>query len=237
MNIFAMIPARFGSQRLKTKNLALLNGKPMISYAINAAKDAKIFDAVYLNSESEIFRSIADRYQVNFYHRPSELGASDSKIDAVVADFIRCFPKADIVVWVNPTSPLQTSEEVRNVVDYFIKNKLDSLITIESKQVHALCDNSPINYNTSEEFSKTQDLKPVDLFVYSIMIWRASTFIDEYNKNGHAIFCGKFGTYPVSKETGVIIKYQEDLLLVDSIMKNKHLSSSEVQYDSIFYEK
>ena len=37
-NVTAIIPARIGSQRLKYKNLALLNGKPIIYYAINAAK-------------------------------------------------------------------------------------------------------------------------------------------------------------------------------------------------------
>jgi CMP-N-acetylneuraminic acid synthetase len=34
MNIVAMVPARMGSERLKMKNLALLNGQPLISYAI-----------------------------------------------------------------------------------------------------------------------------------------------------------------------------------------------------------
>ena len=41
--IVAMIPARIGSERLKKKNLALLNKKPLIYYAINAAKKSKIF--------------------------------------------------------------------------------------------------------------------------------------------------------------------------------------------------
>ena len=31
--IIAMIPARIGSTRLKMKNLALLNGKPLIAYS------------------------------------------------------------------------------------------------------------------------------------------------------------------------------------------------------------
>ena len=37
----AMIPARIGSTRLKYKNLALINNKPLIYYAINAAKNLK----------------------------------------------------------------------------------------------------------------------------------------------------------------------------------------------------
>ena len=47
----AMIPARIGSTRLKYKNLALINGKPLIYYAINAAKNSKMFNKIVLNSD------------------------------------------------------------------------------------------------------------------------------------------------------------------------------------------
>ena len=52
--IFAMIPARIGSQRLKLKNLSLLNGKPLIYYAIQSAKDSHVFDSIYINSDDKI---------------------------------------------------------------------------------------------------------------------------------------------------------------------------------------
>jgi len=45
-NIVAMIPARSGSQRLKNKNLALIGNKPLIYYAINAAKKSKAFNKI-----------------------------------------------------------------------------------------------------------------------------------------------------------------------------------------------
>ena len=51
--IYAMIPARIGSTRLKMKNLALINGKPLIYYAIQAAKDSGVFDKIVLNSENQ----------------------------------------------------------------------------------------------------------------------------------------------------------------------------------------
>ena len=84
-----MIPARIGSTRLKMKNLALINGKPMIYYAIQAAKDSNIFDKIIINSDSEIFSEIAERYGVEFYLRPKRLGGSEIKSDDVVFDFIK----------------------------------------------------------------------------------------------------------------------------------------------------
>ena len=47
--IVAMIPARMGSERLKEKNLALIDGKPMIYYAIIAAKDSGLISRIIIN--------------------------------------------------------------------------------------------------------------------------------------------------------------------------------------------
>ena len=50
--IVAMIPARLGSQRVKRKNLRLLQGKPLISYSVEAAEEAEVFDEIYITSRS-----------------------------------------------------------------------------------------------------------------------------------------------------------------------------------------
>ena len=75
---------------------------------------------------------------------------------------------ADIVVWVNSIAPLQTGEEISTIVKYFIGEGLDSLITVKNKQVHCMYNNKPVNYESSTLFSLTQDLTPVQTFVYSI---------------------------------------------------------------------
>ena len=103
--IYAMIPARYGSTRLKMKNLALINGKPMISYAINASKNSKVFEKIVVNSVYEIYKTISSQNQVSFYHRPNDLASSVAKSDSVVEDFMKSFPEADIVAWVNPIAP------------------------------------------------------------------------------------------------------------------------------------
>lgn len=215
--IFAMIPARRGSTRLKQKNLALLNGKPLISYAIDAAKKSGIFDKIIVNSEDSVFADLAKKHGVDFYHRPAELATSDTKSDAVVNDFISKNP-CDIVAWVNPTSPLQTGEEIRQVIEYFIAEKCDSLITVKSEQVHAIYDGQPLNFNSEEEFARTQDLKIVGCFVYSVMMWRTKTFVENFKKRGHAILCGKIGYFPVSKLSSIIIKKEEDLRLAEYVV-------------------
>lgn len=235
-NIIAMVPARIGSTRLKMKNLALINGKPLISYAIEAAKASGVFSRVVVNSDNEIFAGIAKRYGVDFYLRPAELGSSTTKSDNVVYDFMAKHP-SDIVAWVNPTSPLQTGDEIRNVINYFVKEDLDTLITVKNEQVHCIFEGRPVNFNTAEIFAQTQDLKPVQPFVYSIMMWRNKTFMDTFDRQGYALFCGKTGYYPVSKETSIIIKTKEDIMLADYVMRTKSSAGEyEVKYDGIIKE-
>lgn len=215
--IVAMIPARRGSMRLKAKNLALLNGRPLVSYAIEAAKKSGVFDRIVLNSEDDIFFDIAKEYGVEFYKRPAAFANSTAKSDTVVQDFILHNP-CDIVAWVNPTSPLQTADEIKAVIGHFVKEGLDTLITVRNEQVHALLDGNPLNFKQKEIFAQTQDLKPVGLFVYSIMMWKTKTFSAQFKKNGHAVLCGKVGYYPVSKLSAMIIKREEDFKMAEYLL-------------------
>jgi len=230
--IIAMIPARIGSTRLPKKNLALINGEPLISYAVNAAKASGVFDRIVINADDPVFEKIALRYGVEFYYRPENLGSSTTKSDDVVLDFMKNHP-ADIVCWVNPTSPLQTGEEIQKVVRHFQNKGLDSLITTMDQQVHANFSNTPLNYKTDELFAQTQDLTPVELFVYSVMMWRTRPFVQAYEAQNHAFFVGKVGFYPVSKLSAVIIKRKEDLKLAESILKSMAKNSDAVEYDPL----
>ncbi|MFC1595711.1 cytidylyltransferase domain-containing protein [Candidatus Margulisiibacteriota bacterium] len=233
LKILAMIPARMGSTRLQKKNLALVGGQPMISYPIRAAKESGVFDKVIVNSEDVIFKSITDSLGVDFYQRPIQHASSTAKSDAVVYDFLQNNP-CDVLVWVNSIAPLQSASEIKAVVESFVSNDFDSLITVKDEQVHCIYDNSPLNYSESELFAQTQDLKPVQCFVYSLMMWKAESFIRQYEEQGHAILCGKVGYYPVSKLSSLIVKKEEDLMIVDYLaaMMNKNKQYI-IKYDSV----
>ena len=228
----AMIPARIGSTRLKMKNLALLNGKPMIYYAIKAALDANVFDKVIINSDSKIFEEIANRYGVDFYLRPKELGGSNIKSDDVVLDFINK-NNSEIVTWVNSISPLQTSKDIRKTVKHFNKNDFNSLITVVERQVHCLHNNHPINFKPDGKFEQTQDLIAIQEMVYSIMMWTTSSYLKIMKKRGSAILHGKVCYYPIDKLKSIIIKNKNDFKIVESIIKANASQDNEIKYDKL----
>lgn len=209
-NIVAMIPARIGSCRLKKKNLVLLGGKPLIQWAVEAAKAAGVFSKIVINSDSVAFAPIANRLGVEFYKRDAVLGGHEVKSDDVIHDFIHHF-NPEILVWVNSIAPLQPAEEITTIIKYFREQACDSLITVKKEQVHCVYDDQPVNYQRHEPFARTQDLRPVYPFVYSIMMWRCSVFEDAYQKNGYGLMCGRTAYYPVSQLSSVIIKTEDDI--------------------------
>jgi len=238
LNIYAMIPARFGSTRLKLKNMALINSKPMISYSIDAALESNIFKKVVVNSDHSVFKDIADRHGVDFYLRPPDLASSVAKSDSVVFDFIVKYPEADIVVWVNPIAPLQNAKDIDEVVNYFIANNYDSLISTEKKQVHSMYLGEPVNFKINESFSQTQDIEPIEIFSYSLMMWKSKEFAKEFKEKGFGLFCGNFGTKDSGKLAGFIIKTDEDLFIADAILRGNALgkTAQKVQYDDVAHK-
>jgi len=57
----AIIPARGGSKRIPNKNIISFCGKPMISYAIDAAKKSNIFDHIHVSTDSKEIAKIAEK--------------------------------------------------------------------------------------------------------------------------------------------------------------------------------
>ena len=125
------------------------------------------------------------------------------------------------MVWVNSTAPLQTGLEIKKIVNFFVKKKIDSLITVENKQIHCNFNNKPLNYIKNAKFARTQDLKKIQTFVYSLMIWKNKTFLKKYKKDKNAILCGKTFFYPVEGSSTIMIKKLEDLKLANYLIKSK----------------
>lgn len=213
--IVAMVPARIGSERLHRKNLRMLGDKPVLAHVISTARKSGAFDRVIVNGDDPIFGRIASSEGAEFYLRPSKLGASDARSDDVVANFMEEHP-ARLVAWVNPASPLQPPDEVADVIRHFERQDLDSLITTRQEKFHSLFQERPINFDSNAKFARTQDLAPVSIFVYSVMMWRTSAFLDHYRAKGHAVILGRFGTYDVSPLSCLLLKTEENFAAIES---------------------
>ncbi|OGW91038.1 MAG: hypothetical protein A3D28_01695 [Omnitrophica bacterium RIFCSPHIGHO2_02_FULL_63_14] len=233
MRVIGEIPAREGSQRVPRKNLRLLDGKPLISYAIEAARQAQTLQEVYVNSESDAIGELAVRYGARFYKRPSTLATSTARQDEFNYDFIKAV-NADVLVMVNPVSPLIESGDIDQMVRHFLDQPLDTLIASREESVHTLYQGQPVNFDPRAKLARTQDLPPIQLCAWSVCIWRAKTFMEQYEQHGHAAFSGRVGFYPLNQFKTVKISTEEDFILAEVLVRNMHRwKFPAVPYDSL----
>jgi len=218
MKIIAEIPARAGSKRVKNKNLRLINGKPLIGYAIEAARKSTLLTDIYVNSESDEIGAYGESLGVKYYKRPKELADDTTTSDEYNYDFFKAV-EPDILVQVNPVCPLVTGQKIDKILQHFMDNNIDSLITVRSERFQAFCNEKPINFDIKKKLPRTQDIPPIYICSWPICIWRKKCFVKSYEKNGHAVFSGKLDLFPVSFLTSLKISYEEDFILAEKLMQ------------------
>ena len=136
MNILAVIPARGGSKGIPGKNIKLLAGKPLIAYSIEAASKSRLINRIFVSTDDDKIKQISKKYGAEIIKRPKEMAKDDSPtMDSIIHVLNNLEKKGfvtDIVVLLQPTSPLRTHEDVDNAINLFIKNKdkCDSLVSV-----------------------------------------------------------------------------------------------------------
>jgi CMP-N-acetylneuraminic acid synthetase len=230
----AEIPARIGSNRVKRKNVRLLNGKPMIQYAIEACKNASKIDKVFVNTDSDLIGQIAIDNGVEYYKRKESLASDTAKQDEFNYDFMKN-TSCEVVVMVNPVSPLIEPCDIDEAIAHFERNKIDTLISVRKEQLHAFYQGKSLNFDTNALLPPTQDIDPVLICTWNICIWKKSVFVKSYEEDGHAAFGGLIGHWMIDPIKSVKISYEEDFRMAEDILKSRECASKD--YEPKYYEK
>lgn len=170
--VLAIIPARGGSKGIKDKNIISLNGKPLISYTIDAAKKSKYIDDIVLSTDSQRIADVAAKYGAEVpFIRPTELATDRSKTIDVVLHAINYLRNEgrffDTLILLQPTSPLRTKEDIDCALEEYIKNNYKSLSSISQVKEHPILIRS-INENgeLSSLLNENSTVRRQDLTVY-----------------------------------------------------------------------
>ncbi len=232
--IIAMVPARIGSKRVPKKNLRLIDGKPLIGYILETLKKVKLFDEIYLNADDLIFQKIADEYGVKFYHRDKQFSTDKSTNDEFALDFMENI-EGDILLQVLPTSPLITSKEIEEFTQYMLDNTLETLISVEHKQIACLYKNQTLNFDKYKKNPPSQEMEPVKAYATVLMGWEYNSFKENMKKYGCAYHGGdsKIDYYQVKGLSTIDIDNEEDFLLAEAIIT---ALKNQIKNDIKFYE-
>jgi len=134
LNIIAIIPARGGSKGIPRKNIKMIAGKELIAYSINAGKSSRYIKNLFVSTEDDDIEEVSRRYGADIIKRPSELAEDDSPTIDVILNCLEYFHKnkikVDVILLLQATSPLRTSQDIDQAIEQFVNGEGDSLISV-----------------------------------------------------------------------------------------------------------
>ena len=170
MNI-AIIPARGGSKRIPRKNIKEFCGKPMIAYAIAAAKESNLFEHIIVSTDDEEIAQIAIAWGAETpFDRPAELANDYTATVPVIAHAIEdCRNlgwKFDMACCIYPAVPFIQVDDLRGALARMKKSEADYCFpvteypTVIQRALKHLSNGKMKPFYPEFETTRTQDLEP-----------------------------------------------------------------------------
>ena len=178
--VIAVIPARGGSKRLPRKNILPVGGKPLIGWTIEAAQKSNYVDDIIISTDDQEIADVASVFGVSVPDlRPESLASDTATTQSVLLHTIEKYEQgADIVVLLQPTSPLRTYKHIDEAIELFEKKGAFSIVSVTP------CEHPPEWANTLPENHSMKN------FVGLASSKRSQDFEQSYRLNGAVyVYC------------------------------------------------
>ncbi len=217
MKTLAIIPARGGSKGIPGKNTRIINGKPLIAWMIEAAVNALTVDEVVVTTDDAYTRDIAISYQVGVVDRPPELATDTASSESALLHVLQVVKEQpEIIVYLQPTSPLTTSEDIDGVVHKLRDEEADSALSVAPFH-YFLWDEeaNALNHDKSTR-PRRQDCKPQFVETGGVYVMKTAGFM----KAKHRFF-GKTVVYVCPSGIHMEIDEPHDLVVAEALLKER----------------
>jgi CMP-N,N'-diacetyllegionaminic acid synthase len=128
VEVVALVPARGGSKGIPRKNVAPLAGKPLLRWAVDAARATDTVTRIVVSTDDDEIAAAAEDVEV--LRRPSDLAADDTPMLAVIRHGLSHIQPCDVLVLLQPTSPLRRAEHVDGAVRLLLETGADSVVSV-----------------------------------------------------------------------------------------------------------
>lgn len=135
MKILVVIPARGGSKGIPRKNLRYLAGKPLLYYVANVLNNSRYTLDSYLSSEDDEILGLGAKLGLKTHKRDLSIAGDSITLDPVIYDCLLHAEQLenktyDIVITIQPTSPLLRSESLDNAIEKIINSSdIDTILS------------------------------------------------------------------------------------------------------------
>tara|TARA_Y100000389_G_scaffold191542_1_gene217878 strand:- start:657 stop:1343 length:687 start_codon:yes stop_codon:yes gene_type:complete len=222
----AIIPARGGSTRFKDKNIALLGGKPLICWSVEAVLNSGEFDDVYVSTDSDKIFDAVKHLNVKRHIRPEQHATTKATVLDAMLDLMDNIPKYDVFAFFLPTCPFIKSESIKQGIK-MLDAATDSVVSVSyyEEPIQLACikrgDNIiPIFDNLTAGLTNSK-------FIQKYVKPNGGFYISHWNKllEHKNFFKGNVKGVEISNKLLVDIDYEHDLqmaeLLYQQVISNK----------------
>ena len=228
-SVLALIPARGGSKGIPGKNIIPVGGKPLLAWTVAAARASVFIDRTILSSDDEAIMQVARETGCEVPFRRAAVLATDTATSmAVTIDALDRVPGHDIVVLLQPTSPLRTAADIDALLERLQSTGAPACVSVREAQDHPywtyrLAENGELaSFVPREaEASRRQDLPPAWCLNGAIYAAR----VEWLRKNLSFIGPGTIG-FEMPVERSLDIDTPQDLERAKAIMDNALLGRS-----------
>jgi CMP-N-acetylneuraminic acid synthetase len=224
--ILAVITARGGSKGIPQKNLSTILGKPLIAYTIEAALQAKTLTRTIVSTDDKTIAQVSEQYGVEVpFLRPKHLATDTATSIAVLQHAVTYLANeedytTDLVVCLQPTSPLRTADDIDQAVNLCLQSGADSVVSLCQAKHHPfwmkkIIDGRiyPLINEGGQKYSRRQDLPPIYQLNGALYVTRVKVLLEENRILGEYTI-----PYIMSQERSIDIDSQTDLRTAESIL-------------------
>lgn len=215
MKVVAFLPAKETSERIKNKNVTVLDGKPLFLHTLEKLMECDFIDEVYLDTESDDIYEMAKYTGCIYLKRAVELASNKTDghslfyNEAVKVD-------ADIYVQILGTSPFIKKDTIKRAINVLKEtSEFDSVVLVK-KDKQYLWDGSNPLYNR-ENIPNSKDLPDTIIETMGLYVTNKHVALDMKRRYGSSPYL--LEAEPIE---AVDVNYPADFRLAEIIMKGLH---------------
>lgn len=137
LSVLALIPARGGSKGVPGKNILPIGGRPLIQWTIDAARASAAIDRLVLSSDDDAIMAAASAAGCEVpFRRDARLARDESTTIDVVIDALDHLPTHDILLLLQPTSPLRSTADIDGVLERLVASGAPACVSVREAEDH-----------------------------------------------------------------------------------------------------
>ena len=231
--ILVVIPARGGSKGIPRKNIRLLNNKPLIYYSINIAKSSEYVDDVVVTTDDSEIALLAEKFGANVIKRSEELSGDEVPLDPVIYDAMLKKEKTnneyDIIITIQPTSPLLKTDTLNKAIQKFENSNIDSVLSVvDDRHLSWSYDEINKSYLPNYVERKNRQYLPKNFRETGAILATRRNFVLKDSRLGTNL-----DLIEVSRDESVDIDNYEDWWIAENYLQKKKIAIVVNAYDEI----